>query len=132
MNNFWKSSNFWTALVLLIGGLFVGFPAEVGQEVVTHVLGLVAAGKTMHDYFKEAKLDFRGWLLDSNTFAYLGIIITAGGLPLPQEVLGALQELIRQLFGGGNLNNILIAAFALATILFNFIRGRSSLLPKLA
>lgn len=133
MKKFWQSSNFWMVLVMFAGGIFAAFPAAQAADSISDIFGLVASGKLFHEFFKTATVDVKAWLLNSNTITYLGVLVTAVvGVPLPDDLLQALQALVQQIFGGGNLQGIIIAAFSLVTILFNFIRGRSSLVPKKA
>jgi hypothetical protein len=117
----WQSSNFWTAVVLVIGGFFVGFPEVAGTEAVAGVFALIAVGKTLHNYFKTAAFDWRSWLDDANFWNYLATVVVAVFPTLPSGAIENLETAVRSAIGG-NWQGLIIALFSLGTILYKTLK----------
>lgn len=127
MNNFdfLKSSNFWTAVVLAIGGLFVGFQEELGSNLVISVFGLLASGKAVREYFKtKPAVDAGKAVNNSNWWNYIATIVTAFVPQLPGEFFSGMQELLSNLLTS-NWQGVLVALFSIATILYNLFQSKN-------
>lgn len=121
--NWWQSSNFWTAAIMVIAGAFVGFEESMAETAVGGIFGIIAVGKSLHNYFKEAKIDWKSWVLDSNFVNYALIVLTT----FFANFDAALLEKIQQLFGAaldGDVSGILAAIFSIATILYNVFKQK--------
>lgn len=118
IKKWYQSSNFWVAVVMVIAGSFVGFTEGMAETAVGAIFGILAIGKSLHNYFKEAEIDWKSWVLDSNFINYALIVITAFVPTFSPELLQQLQELVAAIFAG-NVSGILAAIFSLATILYN-------------
>ncbi len=124
MRDFLKSSNFWTAIVLAIGGLFVGFPEEAGATIVNQLFALLGTGKLLHEYFKtRPQADYKGAVNRSNWWNYIGVIVTTAIPALPGNFTDGLEDLFRSLLSA-NWQGVLIALFSLATILYNLFQSK--------
>lgn len=117
----YQSSNFWTAAVLMIGGAFVGFPEQIGTEVVGLIFGLIAGGKSLQNFLDNAKLDMKAWAADANFWNYLGTIIVAIVPTLPAETITHLETAVVNAIGG-NWQGMIIALFSLGTILYKVLK----------
>lgn len=117
----YQSSNFWTAAIMVVAGIFVGFTEEMAGTAVGSVFAIVAAGKALHNYFKDAKIDWKGWVLNSNFVNYALIVITAFLPTFDPMLLQKLQQLAGAIFAG-DVSGIIAAIFSLATILYNIFK----------
>lgn len=121
---FLKSSNFWTAVVLAVGGLFVGFQPELGSGLVVQVFGLLASAKAVREYFKQdVVVDAGGAVNNSNWWNYIAVIVTSFIPSLPGEFFDSLQNVMTELING-NWQGVLVALFSLATILYNLFQSK--------
>lgn len=114
---FWQSSNFWTAVVLLAGGFFIGFPEETGSEGVNLVFMLLAVGKTLRNFFKNSVSEWRKWINDANFWNYFTVIAVSIVPTLPDGTVEAVQQIATNLVGA-NWQGVIIGVFSLATILY--------------
>lgn len=117
----WQSSNFWVALIMVVAGVFVGFTEEMAETAVGAVFGIIAVGKSLHNYFKEADIDWKTWVLDSNFVNYALIVIATFIPTFSPELLRQLQDLAGAIFAG-DVSAIIAAVFSLATILYNIFK----------
>ena len=121
---FLRSSNFWTAVVLAVGGLFVGFQPQLGTDLVMQAVGLLAVGKALREYFKtKPKVDAGKAVNNSNWWNYIATIVTAFLPQLPGEFFEAMQEVMSNLLAG-NWQGMLVALFSIATILYNLFQSK--------
>jgi len=121
VKKWYQSSNFWTAVVLLIGGAFVGFPEEIGTQAVGLIFALIAGGKTLQNFFDNAKFNAKLWLSDANFWNYFGAIIVALVPTLPTETILHLETAVTSAIGG-NWQGMIIALFSLGTILYKMLK----------
>lgn len=128
---FWESSNFWTAVFLFMGGLFVGFPEGEARIAVTSLFSLVAAVKAIREYFTELKpkADIGQAVNRSNWWNYLGTIVVAIVPALPVEAIDHLQHIATNIVGK-NWQGALVSLFSLVTILYNLYWKNKSQLVK--
>ena len=118
----YQSTNFWTAVLLAIGGLFVGFPEEAGVSMIGQIFALIGSVGIMRNFFKSSpKPDFKK-IGEVNFWNYIAAIATAivPGV-LPDELFIRLQELAESLLNG-NWQGVITAIFSIATILYYLIK----------
>lgn len=117
---FWESSNFWTAVALIIGGLFVGFPVEDAEGGVLNLFGIVGAFKAVREYFKQykPKADIEKAINSSNFWNYIGVVVVSIVPNIPAGFIENIQELVVSAVGQ-NWQGVLVALFSIATIIFN-------------
>lgn len=121
---FWQSTNFWIALVLAAGGLFIGFPENEARGLIAGLFGLIAIAGAFREKLKGlTKVAWKDWLRSANTWNYLGAALTAIVPMLPADLFVRLRELIDSILGG-NWQGIVTALFSVATMLYYIIRGR--------
>lgn len=121
VKQWWQSSNFWTALVLMAGGFFVGFPEETASGFVGLIFAIIAGGKTLQNYLTNANLDWRKWLNDANFWNYLGALLITIVPTLPVGLMDSLQNAVQAALGG-NWQGMIIALFSLGTILYKVFK----------
>lgn len=121
------STNFILAVLLLVGGLFVGFPKGEAEKVVASLFTLIGSVGAFRVFFKTAEFSPIKWIQDSNTWNYLATIFIALFPVLTPEVFTALRAAIEAGMGG-NWQGILTALISLATILWNVFKNAK--LPK--
>lgn len=120
--DWWQSSNFWTAVVMIIAGSFVGFTEEMAQTAVGAVFGIVAAGKALHNYFKSAEVDVKSWVLNSNFLNYALIVISTFTAAVSPQALDKVQQLVESIFEG-DISGILAAGFSVLTVVWNLVQS---------
>lgn len=120
--DWWQSSNFWTAAIMVVAGAFTGFTEEMAQTAVGAVFGIIAVGKTLHNYFKSAEIDFKAWVLNSNFVNYAMVIISTFTAVIKPELLQKIQQLAGGLIDG-DIGAALAAAFSVLTIIWNLFQS---------
>jgi hypothetical protein len=119
---FWQGTNFWIALVLAFGGLFIGFPEGEARAIVAGVFGLIATAGAFREKLKGiTNVPWKDWLRSPNTWNYIAAAVTAIVPILPVELFTRLRELIDALIGG-NWQGIVTAVFSIATMLYYIIK----------
>lgn len=119
---FWQGTNFWTALVLLVGGFFVGFPQGEASGAVAGIFAVVATVFGIREKVK-GTVPFKEWLSSSNTWNYIGAAVVAILPSIPLELFSTLKD-IMQAAVGGNWQGIAVGVFSLATILYNLFKKK--------
>jgi len=126
---FWQSTNFWTAVTLLVGGFFVGFPADVATNVVGWIFMLIGAGATLRNFFQDSPTDVKGWVLDANFWNYLTAIVVAIVPTLPSGTIELIESVARDLIGG-NWQGAIIGVVSLVTILYKIFSAPKEETPQ--
>lgn len=116
-------TNFWVALVLAFGGLFVGFPEGEAKIVVESLFAGIAGIFALREKLKSTSIDWKSWISSKNTWNYLGTAIVAILPAIPIELFQRLSELAAAIIGG-NWQGIVAAVFSIATILYYLIRAK--------
>lgn len=129
--DFLQSSNFWTNVVLAVGGLFVGFQPELGADLVIQLFGFLAAAKAVRTYFRnKPEVDAGAAVNNSNWWGYVATVVTSFVPSLPGEFFDSIQEVVSSLMGG-NWQGALVALFSIATILYNLFQSKNKT-PEIA
>lgn len=118
---FWQGANFWIALVLAIGGLFVGFPQGEASTAVQAIFALIGALGALREKVKGLNIDWKAWLTSRNTWNYLSAVFISIFPALPPDLFARLNELFISLVGG-NWQGIATAVFSIATMLYYIFR----------
>ncbi len=116
-------TNFWVAITLAFGGLFVGFPEGEAKIVVESIFAGVAGIFALREKLKSTKIDWKAWIASKNTWNYLGTAIVSIVPAIPLELFQRLGELGTSILGG-NWQGIAAAVFSIATILYYLIRAK--------
>lgn len=119
---FWQSPNFLLAVIIVIGGFFVGFPQEAAGEAVAALFALIGTGGILYKFFKSKPAGkAKPWLQDANFWNYLSVI----GISLLPEIAPALlpplQDVTENLLRG-NYGGALMGAISLITIIIKIIQ----------
>ena len=92
---FWQGTNFWIALVLAVGGLFVGFPEGDARNIVGGVFALIASAGALREKLKGAAIvNWKDWIRSTNTWNYIGAAIVAIVPALPGDFFLRLRDLV--------------------------------------
>jgi len=119
---FWQGTNFWIALILAFGGLFVGFPESDARNIVGAIFAAIASAGAIREKLKGAtKVDWKDWLRSPNTWNYIGAAVVAIVPALPGDFFLRVRDLIDSILGG-NWQGIVTALFSIATMLYFIIR----------
>ena len=121
MKQFWKSTNFWLSIVLLFGGAYVGFPEGAAGDAVEGLFKLLGGGGLVYNFLKQAKPSLRLLLENSNTYVYLGTILTAFWSDIPGQLFVDLEAIVRSILGG-NWQGALVSALSFIGIIFRLVR----------
>ena len=120
---FWQGTNFWIALVLAFGGLFIGFPEGEARNIVSAIFGLIATAGLFREKLKAAaKVDWKDWIRSPNTWNYIGAAVVAIVPALPSDFFTRVRDLIDAILGG-NWQGIVTALFSIATMIYFIIKG---------
>lgn len=115
---FWQSTNFWTTTALLVGGLFVGFPDGEARTAVGLIFAIMASVGAIRERLKTSTLGWKAWISNKNTWAYLGVIVTAIVPILPGELFQHFGTIAEAAIGG-NYQGILVGLFSAIPIIYN-------------
>jgi len=121
--NWYQSANFWTAVVLAVGGLFVGFPEGEARALIAGLFGTIAGAMLVREKLKGLKSDWRAWLRSANTWNYLATAVTAVLPMIPAELFQRLRDLADAALGG-NWQGIAAALFSIGTILYYLLKPK--------
>ena len=119
-----QGTNFWVSIVLFIGGLFAGFPSDLAAETVEYWVAGIAGIFAVREKLKDAKIDWRAWIGNTNTWAYLGTFVTALVPVIPAQLFTDLASLAQSALGG-NWQGILVSLFSIGTIIFHLLRPKA-------
>ena len=129
---FYQSPNFWLAVVLLIGGFFIGFPADAAEGTVSAVFALIGGAGILYKYFKTSPgTAAKPWLQDANFWNYFSAIFLAIAPEIGAVISPALQEVVTQLLRG-NWGGAIMGFVSLATIIIKIIQSRPAQPAQLA
>lgn len=117
MKQILNSSNFFIAVVLFLGGLFVGFPEGEGRSIAVGLFGIIGSLGALRVYFKNAELNVKQWITNPNTWNYLFTILSAFFPILTPEMFEKLQ-LVAVSAIGGNWQGLINALVSLVTIIY--------------
>ncbi len=118
----YQSANFYIALVLAIGGFFVGFPEGAAGDAVAAIFGLIGSGGAIYQFFKSRpERKGKSWFADANFWNYAGAVIVSIVPTYGGELVEPLKQTLTALIGG-NWNGVIIGAVSLATILFKLFK----------
>lgn len=121
------STNFILAVVLLFGGLFVGFPEGEARTLVAGLFTVIGSVGAFRVFFKNAEFSPRKWITNSNTWNYLSTIFIALFPVLTPEFFPAAKNVLDAALTG-NFQGILTALISLGTIVWNIFK--TSQIPK--
>jgi len=120
---FLESPNFWLAVIIVIGGFFVGFPQEDAAQSVTGIFALIGGGGLLLKFFRDKpKVDVTPWVKDANFWNYLSVIAVAVTPEIAQAILPAAKELTLQVLKG-NYGGAIMGAVSLVTIIVKLIQA---------
>jgi ABC-type enterochelin transport system permease subunit len=114
--DFWKGTNFYVALFMLIAGIFTGYTTETGNILTSAILGIAAAVMAIRKLLV-TEIDIKAWVRSKNTQNYLVTLLTMIFGSEIAQVVPVLQQLI-EAFAASNLQGIIAAVLSLATMLY--------------
>jgi len=127
--SFWQSPNFWLALIILIGGFFIGFPVEAAESSVSAVFALIGGGGILFRFFKSNPgTQAKPWLSDANFWNYFATLFIAVAPEVATTITPALQETVQQFFRG-NWGGAIMGLISLGTIIIKIIQSRATPAP---
>jgi len=120
---FWQGTNFWQALVLLIGGFWVGFPQEDATGAVASIFALIATVFGIREKVKGAAISFKDWITSSNTWNYIATAAVSIIPALPADLFTSIHDVLKAAIGG-NWQGIAVGVFSLVTIIYNLAKKK--------
>jgi hypothetical protein len=124
INDLFKSTNFTLAIVLAIGGLWVGFPEGELRGIVEALFGIVAGAGLVREKMKSATVDWKAWIRSANTWNYIGTAVIAIVPALPIDFFQRVRDLLDSALIG-NWQGVVTSIFSLATILYYVLRPKN-------
>jgi hypothetical protein len=124
MKPFYASPNFWLAIVIVIGGFFVGFPAGAAGDAVAAIFGLVGAGGIMYRFFKEKPaIQVKPWIQDANFWNYSTVLAVSALPVIGPQIMPALEDVTTKLFRG-DWGGAIMSFVSLATIVVKILQSK--------
>lgn len=123
-----KSENFWSAIVMILAAIFIGFPTEAGLGAENLIIGLLATVKAFVTWLKSGIETKPKILEDTNFWYYLSAAAVAIIPGLPPELFSQAQAVVTNLISG-EWQTALIAGIGLITILIKFFKKKEELKP---
>lgn len=122
--NFVESPNFWLAVIILIGGFFVGFPQEEAGKAVAAIFALIGSGGIVLKYFRDKpKVAAKPWLQDANFWNYLSVVAISVAPGIAEAIIPAAQEVTMQVMRG-NYGGAIMGAVSLITIVLKLVKAQ--------
>ena len=110
-------TNLWVNIVLLIGSIFGGMSGDLATQIVTAVLGIIAAAFAARNWFVNAKFKLdKSWIADPNNWAYLSAVVGAL-IPGAADLIPGLQDLANALISG-NWTAVITAGLTLLSMAY--------------
>lgn len=133
IKKFWQSSNFWVSIVLAIGALFVGFPAEEAKDWIYQLFGVLSGGMILRNFFKDNPLKFDlSKIKTANFWNYIAVIVTSiVGTQLPPELFTNLQQITEALMNA-DWQAAMLVAFQLVNIIYHLVKSKKAARSELA
>lgn len=125
----YQSANFWTAVILAAGGIFVGFPESDARNIVSALFGLISGGMLIREKLKGLPADWKAWIRSANTWNYIATAVIAVMPAIPADLFTQLRNLADAALGG-NWQGIAAAVFSIATILYYLLRPKTTGVAK--
>lgn len=116
-----RSENLWSAIVLILTAVFIGFPTEAGLGAENLIVGLLASAKAFVTWIKSGIKTKPAILQDSNFWNYLAAAAVAIIPGLPAELFDQAEVVVQNLISG-NWQAALIAGISLLTIIIKVFR----------
>ena len=118
---FYQGTQFWFALLILIGS-FWGMTQDTATQVISAVVGLIGAVGTVRNFVKNAEpKPFLPTLLSANGINYLTAVLVAIS-PQLGDIVPPLKSLIEAI-QAGNWGAIVSTLVSLGTIIFYLVRN---------
>lgn len=115
--HFWQSPNFMLAVLIVIGGFFVGFPENAAADAVASIFTLVGSGGLLLKFARSKPgTKVKGWIQDANFWNYLSVIVISILPQVGPALLPGVEDLTENLLQG-NLGGALMAGISLITII---------------
>lgn len=127
-SKWYASSGFWNGVILALSGLVVGFPTGEGHDIVASLFALFASGNAIREFLRGRTVDVKAWLLNRNTWNYLGATIIAIFPMLPADLFTRLGDLAAAAIGG-NWQGILTALFSIGTMIYFLVKKPATPTP---
>ena len=122
--NFVQSPNFWLAVIILIGGFFIGFPQEEAGKAVAAIFALIGSGGIVLKYFRDKpKVAAKPWLQDANFWNYLSVVAISVAPGIAEAIIPAAQEVTMQVMRG-NYGGAIMGAVSLITIVLKLVKAQ--------
>lgn len=120
---FWMSPNFILAVIIAVGGFFVGFPEGAAREAVTSLFALVGSAGVLYKFFKgKPGTQAKTWLGDANLWNYLYVIFAAISPTIAESLMGPAGEVVKNIVQG-NWGGAIMAAISLVTIIIKIVQS---------
>lgn len=118
----YQSANFYIALVLAIGGFFIGFPENAAKDTVAALFALIAGGGVIYQFAKaRPATKGKAWFTDGNFWNYVTTVVVSLLPTFGGELIEPVRQIAESLLGG-NWNGAIIGAISLVTILIKIFR----------
>ena len=123
---FWQGTNFWIAIVLAGGGLFVGFPQDDARDLIGSLFALIGSAGALREKLKGlTPVSWKDWIRSPNTWNYLGAAIVSIVPAIPVDMFQRMRDLLDSAIGG-NWQGIITALFSIGTMLYFIFKGPQS------
>jgi len=120
----WKSTGFYTSLLIIIGIAISGFSPDEAKGVISAVLAAISAVWAFYGKIKDMKpLPWRDWLTKPNTIAAIGASLAFIWPSIPGGLFQAISDVLTALLN--KQWNLAIGGFiVLVNIVINWSRSK--------
>ena len=121
----YQGTGFYVAAIMAIFGFFTGLQESDISSAVQLSFGLSGAVLAIRQKIKDSGIDFKKWILNPNTMAYLGTAVTSLVPMIPAEIFEKLNEIIVAAVDK-NYSALLAGVFSVASIVYFTFFGKKT------
>jgi hypothetical protein len=125
VKKWYQGTGFYVAAIMATFGFFSGLQEQDVSGAVQLSFGLSGAVLAIRQKIKDSGIDFKRWILNPNTMAYLGTAITSLVPMIPAEIFGELNQVIVAAVNK-NYSALLAGVFSVASIVYFTFFGKKA------
>lgn len=122
----WQGTNFYIALIMVVGGLWTGVQESDVKTLVSGVFGVIASAGLLREKLKGSEhIPVKDWIKSKNTWNYIAIAVIQVIPAIPAELFARLNEIASAAIDK-NWTAFISAVLSAATIIYFWVRGNQT------